>query len=158
MKGALFSKKTLAYLRNILVDRRKRLARAVEGQLSTTSSGERVKSGSNLLDAAIDSSTRDLAFQMASTGFNEVQSIDRALRRIDEGSYGLCSECGDPIAEARLKALPFAELCLKCQADYEKACKQAGEELHEVAGDYPGFDETGESEGGAVRIRGRKVG
>jgi len=155
MKGALYSKKTLAYLRSILMDRRKRLARAVQTELSPALD-ERVKSASNLLDAAIDSSARDLAFQMAAVGASEVQNIDRALERIDEGSYGECNECGVPIAEARLRALPFAELCVKCQQAYERHLKQAGEEASE-APEYGGFDEGGDSESGSVRVKGRKL-
>jgi DnaK suppressor protein len=45
--------------------------------------------------------------------------IDEALRRVDEGSYGTCVECGQDIAEARLKALPFAVRCVFCQAREE---------------------------------------
>ena len=157
MKGALYSKRTVAYLRSILMERRKRLARAVESELSPASGEQRVTSGSNLLDVAIDSSTRDLAFQMAAVGSNEVQSIDRALRRIEEGSYGQCNECGAPIAEARLRALPFAEMCVKCQQAYEKRMKETGEELLE-APEYTGFDEGGESDSGSVRVKGRKLG
>ena len=39
--------------------------------------------------------------------------IDRALTRMDEATYGLCSRCGKPIEKARLKALPYVDLCLK---------------------------------------------
>ena len=42
-----------------------------------------------------------------------MDKIDRALARMDEGTYGLCERCGNPIEEARLKALPYATLCLK---------------------------------------------
>jgi len=156
MKGALYSKKTLNYLRSILMDQRQRLARAVQTELSPGSGGERVNSGSNLLDAAIDSSTRDLAFQMAAVGASEVQCIDRALRRINEGSYGQCNDCGEPISEIRLRALPFAELCVKCQQAYERHMKQVGEEAIE-APEYGGFEEGGESDAGSVRVRGKKV-
>ena len=41
--------------------------------------------------------------------------IDEALMRVDQGTYGTCDECGQDIAAARLKALPFALLCLECQ-------------------------------------------
>jgi DnaK suppressor protein len=141
------------------MERRKRLAQAVEGELSRTSTAQRSRSGSDLLDVAIDNSTRDLAFQMASVGTSEVQSIDRALRRMQEGSYGLCTDCGEPIAEARLKALPFAELCVKCQAGFEKRAKEAGEEMLEGA-DYAEFSAGIESESDTApfRVKGRKVG
>src|SRR3989304_5948725 len=39
--------------------------------------------------------------------------IDRALTRMNEGTYGICSRCGKPIEKARLKALPYVALCLK---------------------------------------------
>jgi RNA polymerase-binding transcription factor len=41
------------------------------------------------------------------------ERIDKALTKIDEGTYGLCDRCGKPIEKARLKALPYANLCLK---------------------------------------------
>lgn len=42
-----------------------------------------------------------------------MERIDKALARIDEGTYGLCDRCGRPIEKARLKALPYANLCLQ---------------------------------------------
>ena len=42
-----------------------------------------------------------------------IERIDKALVKIDEGTYGLCDRCGKPIEKARLKALPYANLCLK---------------------------------------------
>jgi len=42
-----------------------------------------------------------------------IQKIDRALRRIDDGTYGICEACGKPIEKARIKALPYVDLCIK---------------------------------------------
>ena len=42
-----------------------------------------------------------------------IERIDKALVKIEEGTYGLCDRCGKPIEKARLKALPYANLCLK---------------------------------------------
>jgi DnaK suppressor protein len=53
-------------------------------------------------DLSIENNVRDL-----------LQKIDRALGRMEEGTYGLCSRCGKPIEKARLKALPYADLCIK---------------------------------------------
>jgi len=47
--------------------------------------------------------------------------IDEAIRRLEAGTYGTCANCGREIAEARLKALPFASLCLECQEMQEEA-------------------------------------
>ena len=48
-----------------------------------------------------------------------LQRIELALQRIDEGSYGDCLECGEPIAFARLQVQPFANLCIGCQSARE---------------------------------------
>jgi RNA polymerase-binding protein DksA len=49
-----------------------------------------------------------------------IEQIDRALSRIDDGSYGSCERCGQPIDAARLKALPHASLCLDCKRREER--------------------------------------
>jgi len=53
-------------------------------------------------DLSIENNVRDL-----------MGKIDRALARMDEGSYGVCSRCGKPIEKARVKALPYVDLCIK---------------------------------------------
>ena len=53
-------------------------------------------------DLSIENNVRDL-----------LGKISRALARMDEGTYGICSRCGKSIEKARLKALPYVELCLK---------------------------------------------
>jgi DnaK suppressor protein len=53
-------------------------------------------------DLSIENNVRDL-----------MGKIDRALVRMDDGAYGACSRCGKPIEKARLKALPYADLCIK---------------------------------------------
>jgi DnaK suppressor protein len=49
-----------------------------------------------------------------------LKKIDEALHRLEEGTYGDCAECGQKIAEARLKALPFASTCRECQEQQEE--------------------------------------
>ena len=53
-------------------------------------------------DLSIENNVRDL-----------LGKINRALARMDDGTYGICSRCGKPIEKARLKALPYADLCIK---------------------------------------------
>ena len=52
-------------------------------------------------------------------GQHEVRAIRAALSRLDSGSYGICMACGDPIAPARLEALPYAVQCIECAAQAE---------------------------------------
>jgi len=49
-----------------------------------------------------------------------LSKIDEALQRLGEGRYGVCAECNEPIAEARLQAVPFASLCRDCQEQQEQ--------------------------------------
>lgn len=84
---------------------------------------------SKQITASMDTNTRqgDLADQ--ATGNNEVhiqlklkqtdakilQAIEEALVRIEKGSYGVCRDCGEPIAEARLQAIPWTRVCITCK-------------------------------------------
>jgi RNA polymerase-binding protein DksA len=61
---------------------------------------------------------RDLALSASAT--QAVEEIDRALRRMDAGSYGICERCGKKISVARLEALPFAALCIECKSREER--------------------------------------
>jgi RNA polymerase-binding transcription factor DksA len=53
-------------------------------------------------DLSIENNVRDL-----------LQKIERALKRVDAGTYGICDRCGKPIEKARIKALPYVDLCIK---------------------------------------------
>ncbi len=64
---------------------------------------------------------RDLAFALEERESAELVSIDEALKRIADGSYGLCVDCGASIATARLHASPTALRCVDCQEKAEKA-------------------------------------
>lgn len=52
---------------------------------------------------------------------SELDDIQRALRRIEQGDYGTCEECGKPIGDERLEAKPWARFCIVHQAEMEKA-------------------------------------
>ena len=55
----------------------------------------------------------------------EIAAIDHTLEKIDKGTYGICDNCGKPIAEERLEALPQANLCIECKALLAKNGKPA---------------------------------
>jgi len=64
---------------------------------------------------------RDLAFALEERESGELIAIDEALKRIADGSYGLCTDCGAQIATARLHATPTAMRCVGCQEKTEQA-------------------------------------
>ncbi|MDP3833657.1 MAG: TraR/DksA C4-type zinc finger protein [Hydrogenophaga sp.] len=63
---------------------------------------------------------RDLAYALEERESAELIAIDAALQRVADGSYGLCVDCGTPIATARLHANPTAMRCVACQARAEQ--------------------------------------
>ena len=54
---------------------------------------------------------------------DQLAAVERALHKFEEGTYGLCEGCGQPIDPARLEALPHARRCMSCKAQQEKDAK-----------------------------------
>jgi len=61
----------------------------------------------------------EIAFAVADHRARQLAEVTRALEDISAGRYGICRECGEPIAKARLKVMPFATRCVACQARSE---------------------------------------
>ena len=70
---------------------------------------------SDSMDELVLASQRDIAIDALNRRTELLSQVYEALLRLDDGSYGLCLECGTKIAERRLNALPWAALCLTCQ-------------------------------------------
>ncbi len=66
----------------------------------------------------------DIEFALIQMKAETLNKINEALARLDEGRYGHCYECGDEIAEARLRALPFAVRCKDCEEEREVAMQR----------------------------------
>ncbi|MCK5012656.1 MAG: TraR/DksA family transcriptional regulator [Candidatus Omnitrophica bacterium] len=73
----------------------------------------------HMADVATDMYDREFNLGLASSEREALNKIEQALKRIDEESFGTCVECEKSIPSARLKALPYAETCLKCQEKIE---------------------------------------
>lgn len=65
-------------------------------------------------EQATQSENDDVLAALDDEAQHMVMHIDAALSRISNGTYGICTACGEQIAKERLKALPFAELCIQC--------------------------------------------
>jgi RNA polymerase-binding transcription factor DksA len=77
----------------------------------------------HMADVGTDSMEREKAFLFASTEGRLLMEINEALRRLYTKAYGNCEECGRPIARARLEAMPYARLCLRCKEKEERAAR-----------------------------------
>jgi DnaK suppressor protein len=74
----------------------------------------------DIVDRANNAYNRELMFSLSDAERNTLLQIENALRRMDEGSYGRCANCGRNIALPRLEALPWARFCVDCQEMAEK--------------------------------------
>jgi RNA polymerase-binding protein DksA len=110
--------------------REKILGELVNLEQHTMSQSLREQSGDlsgyaiHLADAASDSYDRDFNLALASREQDILNDIDAALEKIENGEYGTCEKCGHPISSPRLKAVPYARLCLPCKERQEKSQAQ----------------------------------
>src|SRR5438045_4050954 len=70
-------------------------------------------------DVASETFEREKDFSILEQVEAELADVDRALRRLDDGTYGTCEACGDPIGDDRLEALPAARFCVTHQSQAE---------------------------------------
>jgi RNA polymerase-binding transcription factor DksA len=79
--------------------------------------------GMHQADAGSDAYDRDFALSLLSQEQDALYEIDEALKRIEQGTYGICELCNKPILHARLEAIPFARFTVDCQSQLEKQRK-----------------------------------
>lgn len=82
----------------------------------------------DLEDLSLRNSTADQQLSLLEARNRTRMMLDTALRRLDDGEYGLCEDCGAEISAGRLRALPFAKRCLSCQHQAEVLEKIAQQE------------------------------
>jgi DnaK suppressor protein len=69
----------------------------------------------DMADQAAGNNEVHIHLRLKQTDAKILQAIDEALVRIDKGAFGICKDCGEPIAEARLKAIPWTRVCISCK-------------------------------------------
>jgi RNA polymerase-binding transcription factor DksA len=95
-----------------LIKRRGELStrlRSIEEDLGTFLSDEE--------DRDFEREDDDVQEELGQQGLAEVRAIDAALQRIEDGRFGICARCGQPISSRRLDAVPHAALCMNCVAE-----------------------------------------
>ncbi len=109
-------------LHKMLIDKRQEIIKEIEeslGQSLTEDQQRRLESARDVGDQALMDLERELGISLMEMRNRRRQSIDEALTRLHEGTYGICAECGIEISEKRLQAVPFAKLCVECQSRAE---------------------------------------
>lgn len=121
------NKKDIKYFKDLLLKKRKELMSQMEFiksvEMESTikeASGDHSAYAFHMADQGTDTMEREKNFFYAQRDGRLLYHIDQALDRIEQGAFGLCDSCGDPISRERLKAVPHARLCIQCKSKEEK--------------------------------------
>jgi RNA polymerase-binding protein DksA len=112
--------------REALLEERRRVEAALENIHEENSgslldeSGEETAFDNHIGDTATVTYDRELDYTLEENEERVLSEIDAALKRIEDGTYGTCTNCGKQIPEERLEARPWATLCIDCQRERER--------------------------------------
>ena len=119
-KRAVLTTSREAALRTLLESRRRELTAELNGQIRHVRSRDgEIGDVSEDQDGAEADIQEDIDLTLIQIKSQVLSRIDVALRRLDQGVYGDCVECGGPISQGRLSALPFAIRCKTCEETRE---------------------------------------
>jgi len=113
----------LRALKGMLIARRDGILKEAKNEIAKYMSGD----NRQLVDTAIDEGdwavvdiSEDLSLRRLDSHRQLLRDIDECLRKIQEGTYGFCEECGEEISQKRLNVIPTATLCIDCKENKEK--------------------------------------
>jgi DnaK suppressor protein len=126
MPTTTLTKKEIQELKKQLLEERQQLAEQLE-ELEQTSFavGQSDLTGEmgfdeEFADAGTATFERERDLSLVNNLRDLIERIDKALAKVEEGTYGLCDRCGKPIEKLRIKALPYANLCIKDKQEEER--------------------------------------
>src|SRR5262249_41138954 len=97
-----------------------------------------IEQTADALDKTQSATQRDLAISLLNREATTPRQLERALQRIEEGTYGVCIACDKPISAKRLQVVPWAELCLRCQERRDEHQQRLGL-VQDEADEYDGI-------------------
>lgn len=122
-----FSKKDLADFKKIVLKRKEEILDGIKHiSEDTLHKSQKEAAGDisgytyHMADVATDTYDREFSLGLASNERKLLYELDDALKKIEEGTFGICEDCKCFITKTRLKAVPYARLCVKCQEKREK--------------------------------------
>jgi DnaK suppressor protein len=122
--GGQMARDRYAELKRILDERRREILSEVHEKIRDVRTEGANNPSIGVLDAAESSESDiqdDIEFALIQMKAETLNKIEEALRRLEEGTFGYCFECGEEISERRLRALPFALRCKDCEEAREMA-------------------------------------
>jgi DnaK suppressor protein len=115
-----------AHFRDVLLEERQRVLAAIEylheenpGSIADET-GDWAGVDNHLGDTATETLDRELDQTLEENSDHVLAAIEAALKRIEDGTYGICSNCGSPISLERLEAMPWADLCIEDKRKLER--------------------------------------
>ena len=109
--------KTIETIKQELLDRKKELEEKLTRMSREKVTDDQVQDPG---DQALTSTLESLKLSFQDTEIEEINRIVKALEKIEDGTYGICIDCQEPISEKRLKSYPNAARCLMCQELFEE--------------------------------------
>src|ERR671925_1100535 len=135
--GGQMNRDRYAELKRILEERRREIMSEVHEKIRDVRTEAANSETHGVLDAAETSEADiqdDIEFALIQMKAETLTKIEEALRRLEEGTFGYCFECGDEISERRLRALPFAVRCKDCEEAREIAEQRERQQTQRRAG------------------------
>lgn len=111
----------LLRLHQNLVARRSELNKRLGFELRDLGRGLGSGNSGDSADAAFDSGSEEMSSRLAELEARELRQIERAINRMKQGHYGSCELCQGKIPVARLNALPYSTMCVRCQGEVENS-------------------------------------
>ncbi|HTL48559.1 MAG TPA: TraR/DksA C4-type zinc finger protein [Verrucomicrobiae bacterium] len=131
-KEEKIDKKDFSKFKKLLEDLRSKIAGSLEhiegdalNKSQRDAAGDLSGYSFHMADMATDNFDREFNLGLASNEQNILNLIDDAMRKIKDGTYGICEPCSKPIPVKRLLAMPYAPYCIKCQEIEEKKQRPA---------------------------------
>jgi RNA polymerase-binding protein DksA len=122
-----FTKKELAEFKKIVLAKKEEIIEEIKHiSEDTLKKSQKEASGDisgytyHMADVATDNYDREFSLSLASSERQYIYELDDALKRIEDGVFGICEDCKGLITKTRIKAVPAARLCVKCQQKREK--------------------------------------
>jgi DnaK suppressor protein len=106
---------TLAALKEVLLKKRGEILVTTSGTKPLPASADVNSRQGDLADQASGNNEVHIQLKLKQTDAKILQAIEEALVRLEKGTYGICRDCGEPIARARLEAIPWTRVCITCK-------------------------------------------
>jgi len=105
----------LTRLKDDLLRKRSEILAASTGTKPLPESADVNSRQGDLADQASGNNEVHIALKLKQTDAKILQAIEEALVRMDKGTYGICRDCGEPVALPRLQAIPWTRVCISCK-------------------------------------------